>query len=214
MSKDVTKNADSLFEVGFIYPLVSLIVSTVKWLNISELCKVLAARIGRKVFKDKDPEADRKYMSFGVDVYQIIKWGILIWLIWTGTYHPLWHWIIVYLLCSNLFSYFYYHVWEAGKSTMSVDRQRRRFITLLSAIAFFIVGYAYLYQQGFNAEITWPNGSANFIEALYLSIANAFTFDSFPPTSTTVRMVYASELVTTFFFFSIILSESIPRRNS
>ena len=203
---------DSSFRFGFLYPIVKKTVTAIKWLNISEWFKFFAAKIGKACLKDPSEGEIKQLKNFGIDFYQLLKWGVIVTLIWSGTYNQFWHWLVVYLLCSNLFSYFYYHVWEGGNSGMDLDRQRRRFVKLLSAIAFVVFCYAYLYEFAFPTEIKWPNGETDFGNAIYLSIANAFTFDGFEPTSKKVRLVFASQLVITFFFFSIILSESVPER--
>lgn len=64
MANDSQTSGD-LFEVGIIYPLVNLLVTCIKWLNISEWFKLLAAFAGKAFCNDRRPEAIKKYKNFG-----------------------------------------------------------------------------------------------------------------------------------------------------
>jgi hypothetical protein len=60
--------------------------------------------------------------------------------------------------------------------------------------------------------ITWPNNLVDSTNAIYLSIANAFTltYGGFSPLTQEIRVVFMSQLINTFLFFTIIISNSIP----
>lgn len=155
--------------------------------------------------------------NIAIDCFLVAKWLVVIvaiWCGWTGLWAELLVW---YLIASNLFTYFYHHVWGNGFALSDdVDSQRRRYVNFLLSLAFYIACYAYLYQHQYMAEIAWPDDLVDTTNAIYLSIANAFTltYGGFSPLSQTARVLFASELINTFFFFTIIIVNSIPSGRS
>ena len=85
-------------------------------------------------------------------------------------------------------------------------------MNLILAIVFYILCYAYLYQAYFADNIQWPDGQIDTTNAIYLSLANAFTltYGGFAPKAQSVRVLFMSELINTFIFFTIVVSNSIP----
>ena len=199
---------------GFIYPLARGLVQVLFALNLVEYVKCLSAWI---CFKIKRRELSviekKKAMNNAIDCFLVAKWLIVVFAImnnWTDFLVELGIW---YLIASNLFTYFYHHVWGSGFALSDdIDSQRRRYINFLLSLAFYIVCYAYLYQHRYSTEIVWPANVVDTINALYLSIANAFTltYGGFKPMSQKARVLFASELINTFFFFTIIIVNSIP----
>jgi len=75
-----------------------------------------------------------------------------------------------------------------------------------------MVCYAYLYQFQYAQQIGWPENVIDIMNALYLSISTAFTltYGGFTPLTQTARVLFATELINTFFFFTIIIVNSVP----
>ena len=199
---------------GFIYPLIRGLVCVLWALNLVEYVKDLFAWMLSKIKRRELSVGETKIAkNIAIDSFLVAKWlfvFIAIWSSWTGLWAAL---VIWYLIASNLFTYFYHHVWGNGFALSDgTDSQRRRFINFLLALVFYIVCYAYLYQHQYSAVIAWPDDLVDTTNALYLSIANAFTltYGGFSPLSQTARMLFASELINTFFFFAIIIVNSIP----
>ena len=215
--------------VGFLYHIFDWLFWILCWLNLIEWAKLIVGDILRPAGYDV-----RGVKSVVIDLYQVAKWAIVLSLFLTCTYTPLAHGVVVYLICSNVYSYFYHHTWKIGRRRRNEDeekqltpeeekeaaarelvRQKRRYLTLLMSVAFFIVAYAYLYLCVYNEDITWPKnaGGQSRVNALYLSVANTFTmsYEGFSATTQRVRLVLASQVVNTFIFLTIILSVSIPQ---
>ena len=98
---------------GFLYPLFDfIIVRFFYYTNIVELFKFIAKLIARCIYQDQiTDEILITYANIGIDIYQIFKWSILI-IFWMLNYNTeISKIIIFYLIYSNLFVYFYYHVW-------------------------------------------------------------------------------------------------------
>jgi hypothetical protein len=170
--------------------------------------------------KDEKVSVDiiRSYSTIAIDIYQIFKWGLLVFF-WLSENNSLTSKLIIYyLIYSNLFVYFYYHTW-GSKYKQRNDREalKKNFLNYLMAIAFYLFSYAYLYKFHYNGMILIDSKLLNIsvldsINAIYLSISTAFTltFGGFQPLTQEVRVVFLSELINTFLFFTIIVSNSIP----
>ncbi|MEG3620153.1 hypothetical protein V5T82_16940 [Magnetovibrio sp. PR-2] len=209
---DYEKN--SKYKYGFIYPTAKSIITLLRLLNLIEWLKVFSGYF--YLFcngEDASKDGDRKAKSIAIDVYMILKWGLVLFAIYYQVSSTIMGYVIWYLIASNLFSYFYYHAWS-GILPVKKDlpHQQRRFLAFMLSLAFYLVCYAYLYEYQYSDLIAWPDGCVNTTNALYLSVATAFTltYGGFQPLVQEARVLFASELINTFFFFVIILSKSIP----
>lgn len=199
---------------GFIYPLTCWLVSALKAVNAVEYLKQVFAwtyrRYKRRGLTEEEIIAAK---NVAIDSFMALKWLIVAGAICFGCQSFMMLFVVWYLIASNLFTYFYYHVWGSGFALrVDLDSQRRRYVNFVLSLAFYIVCYAYLFQFQYSVEIQWPDRLVDTTNAIYLSIANAFTltYGGFAPKSQTARILFASELINTFFFFTIIISNSIP----
>ncbi len=205
---------------GFIYPLFDSIIRFLYYCNLVELFKFIA-KLFAGLLKNRNGEellsTDLiKSSNIAIDIYQIFKFGILF-LVWSCENNsPVAKIIIYYLLFSNLFTYFYYHVW-GSKYKQRVDRDtlNRKFLNSLLAITYYLLCYAYLYEIHYSHMIGWPESVIDSTNAIFLSVANAFTltYGGFKPLTQDIRVIFMSELITTFIFFTIIISNSIPNHS-
>ncbi len=199
---------------GFIYPFFDNTIKFLHYTNIVELFKFIAKLIARYIYQDKiTNEKLITYANIGIDIYQIFKWSILI-IFWMFNCNNEFSKIIIfYLIYSNLFVYFYYHVW-GSKFKQRQDRAtlNRKFLNYLLAITFYLACYAYLYQIHYQKVIEWPNNIIDSTNAIYLSITTALTltYAGFNPLTQEARVLFMSELINTFLFLTIIVSNSIP----
>ena len=206
---------------GFLYPFFDSLIKALCFCNIVELFKYIARfsvrvehqRSGNDITKEDIISAS----NVAIDVYQFLKFGILF-VFWICEYSFLTTEVIVYyLLMSNLFTYFYYHVW-GSKYGQRNDRDalNRKFMNSILAITFYLLCYAYLYQYYYHEMISWPDGVIDFYNAIYLSISTAFTltYGGFQPITQEIRMIFMSELINTFLFLTIILTNSIPNHTT
>ncbi|WP_336919138.1 hypothetical protein [Vibrio cholerae] len=199
---------------GFIYPLFDSIVRFLYYCNLVELFKFLAKLCaGYCKSEALDKSEQIKICNIAIDIYQIFKWLVLL-IIWClNIRHNFSLWLTYYLLARSLFTYFYYHVW-GSKYGQRIDREslNRKFLNAMLAIAYYLACYAYLYNVHFHEQIEWPNNLVDYTNAIYLSVANAFTltYGGFSPLSQEVRVIFMSQLINTFLYFTIIISNSIP----
>ena len=210
---------------GFIYPLFDSLVRFLCYCNLVEFfkfsAKLYTGVINKRKEKNLTTEEIVRACNIAIDVYQIFKWGVLL-ALWVckkdSTFAKN---LVYYLLFSNLFTYFYYHIWGSRyNQRVDKDTLNRKFLNSLLAISYYIFCYAYLYQIHYSGMISWPFlvvESVNipvidFINAIYLSVANAFTltYGGFSPLTQKIRVVFMSELINTFLFFTVIITNSIP----
>lgn len=202
---------------GFIYPLFNSAVRFLYYCNLVEFFKFLAKMSVGLVSRRRGGEAtDNEIIqacNIAIDIYQVFKFGALLIFFVCKTNTIFSKLVIYYLISSNLFTYFYYHVW-GSKYTQKIDRGtlNRKFLNSLIAISYYLLCYAYLYQVHYFHMISWPDSTIDFTNAIYLSVANAFTltYGGFSPLTQEIRIIFMSELINTFLFFTVIISNSIP----
>ncbi len=202
---------------GFIYPLFDSIIRFLCYCNLVEFFKFIAKLYTEISFKQREEivtkDAIVKSCNIAIDIFQVSKWSVLF-LLWYYSVDSLFSRIVVcYFLATNLFTYFYYHVW-GSKYQKRTDRDtlNRKFLNAILAISFYIFCYAYLFQIHYSHMIKWPDDLIDSTNAIYLSVANAFTltYGGFSPLTQKIRIVFMSELITTFLFFTVIITNSIP----
>lgn len=205
---------------GFIYPLFNSLVYFLYYCNLVEFFKFLATLCTCVLHKRSGKEFSETEIMHScnnaIDIYQVFKFGVLFFL-WSCEVNSLCSKIIIYyLLFSNLFTYFYYHVW-GSKFEQRVDRDKlnRKFLNSLIAITYYLLCYAYLFEIHYSKMIGWPESVIDTTNAIFLSVANAFTltYGDFSPLTQNIRVVFMSELINTFLFFSIIITNSIPNHS-
>ena len=201
---------------GFIFIFFDRLILILKYCNLVELFKFVSRILAFTLRTDKTTapsvEALRASSNIAIDVYQIFKWLVIIVLWHCGANGCLSLTFVIYLISANLFTYFHHQVWGTKyEQESSKEADNRRFLSTLLAIAYFLVAYAYLYQCHFSSIIKWANGP-NAIDAFYISLSNAFTLPikGFDPITRGARFLFASEVINTFLFFIIILSNAIP----
>jgi hypothetical protein len=122
---------------GYIHRIATLIVTICYYTNLVEGFKWLLG----KLTKDKK----RAYKNFAIDTFILLKWIFLI-LLWCFNAQSFLLTIVVsYLIWTNLFTYFYYHVWKTSKVD-ETERNQRRFVNLILAFTYSNVSFAYLYS--------------------------------------------------------------------
>ncbi|HDO1310417.1 hypothetical protein ACE1B4_13180 [Aeromonas veronii] len=202
---------------GFIYPLIDKIVFFLKYTNLVELFKFIAKFYCEIKFKHSSDEEKTEqiitHCNIAIDVFQIFKWAILLFFWGCNFTEKSCEIIIWYFISSNLFTYFYYHVWGSNYAQHQTrESMNRRFVNTMLAISYYIASYAYLYQYHYFSQLKWADNKIDLINAIYLSIANSFTlaYEGFAPLTQDVRVVLISQTINTFLFFTIIIGNSIP----
>lgn len=191
---------------GLIYTGFKFLFKKLKYINLVELFKFVAIKF--------NPRQKLEYSRLGTDFFIIFKWILLI-LFWlTGLSNSFITFLVWYLILTNIYTYFYYHIWiddALDTSNHDNDRLRRRFLNLLLALAFSDFSFAYLFRFPYKLNFI-DQGSGNF---LWYSISNslAANYSVVQPSSTCGNSVSMIQLIFTFIFVAIIISRSIPQKN-
>lgn len=159
------------------------------------------------------------YSRTSVDIFIILKWSFVLLITkynLTNNFLTIFGW---YLLLTNIYSYFYYHIWtdEAlNTEEFEKDRIRRRFINLILAVGYSDLCFAYLYKLPYRFSFEWSHDSISFTKAIWYSVSNsmAANYEAVKPLTDFANNVSMAQLIITFIFITIILGKSIPQTNS
>lgn len=202
---------------GFIYPFFDDLFSKLYYLNLVEGFKKLATLFNKQKGNKEQNDA---YKRIGTDVFIVFKW-ILLLVFWK---FKITHWTITvfvwYLIVTNLYTYFIYHIWDKGALKTDdylIDRTRRRFLNLMLAVAYSITCFAYLIEVPYVSDFNWGDKlPVTAFHAIQFSFSNslAANYSVISPKTDDGNLICNLELIITFVFVTIILSRSIPQTNS
>ncbi len=201
---------------GFLYIAISAIIDWLKYLNLVEFFKATSQRFNKN---KQDPGAVSLYGRVGADIFIVVKWAFLI---------ILWHWqvsnmiavsILWYLVITNVFTYFFYHIWSVDAITAGghpIDRVKRRFLNLVLAAAFSTLSFAFFYSVPYRTQFDWPFSEVNKLHSILFSFSNslAANYDGVKPKTDFSNLLSNLQLFISFIFFTVILSSSIPKTTS
>lgn len=127
--------------------------------------------------------------------------------------------IVWYLLISNLYTYFYYHVWHndtANDLFNTPERVRRRFVNLITSIGFSNICFAYLYRFAYLADFEWSDKIPLTTKSIWFSFANSLTanYEYVKPITKSGAELTLTQLIISFVFLTMILGNSIPKSNN
>jgi hypothetical protein len=194
---------------GFIYPLIKILVDGLNKLNLVEYFKGCLQVFNRV----KTDESIQSYNNFAIDIFRIVKWLFLALAIFCGASNCWVQAVIWYLLLTNIYTYFYYHLWrdealEPGQvGQNNHHRVRKRFVNLFIAVFYSDLCFAYLYEIPYVANFTWGK-SASLLHAFWFSVSNsiAANYNVVVPITDLGNSVAMIQLLITFAFITIILS--------
>ena len=190
---------------GIIYSVVDYLIEKLYYLNLVELFKFIAVKIS--------PNNRITASRFSVDIFILLKW-LFIALFWHfNVKNDFINLIVWYLIFTNVYTYFYYHIWRKNIDKSEFDRIKRRFLNLGLSIAFNVLSFAYLFAQPFSNNYKWNNGYSTFQDSILFSLANSFTtsYNSVQSITKIGHKISLLETVISFVFLTIILSNSIPQ---
>lgn len=127
--------------------------------------------------------------------------------------------IVWYLLLSNVYTYFYYHLWceDALLETFqTIHRVRRRFINLFVSVLFMMLCYVYFYSIMIPKHFALENSESNNIMISFIyAIAQSFAVDyeGMKPVSNIGATIEITQFLNMFIFISILLAKSLPKAN-
>jgi hypothetical protein len=193
---------------GITYVIFKPLLDNIRFLTIVEWFKFLFESFGKT-------EDQKKHLCrIAVDVFIILKWLLIIILWNTGYTNGFITFLTWYLLITNVYSYFYHHIWSDEaliSDKKDANRVRRRFLNLIFAMAFSNLCFAYLYIIRYSHELKW-SGEITKLKAGWFSISNslAANYSDVSPDSDLGNSVAIAQLIITFFFVTIVFSRSIP----
>jgi hypothetical protein len=220
---DFFKQIENIFTLGdgILYIIFDLIMFLLKYINIVEWLKVFLEKCSSARYP--------KYVwsRLGTDLFIFAKFTFVLWL-W-GTKNNSWYYTFAvwYLLVSNVYTYFYYHAWSKkvlSGSNFSVDRIKRRFFSLMLAISFHFIGFAYLFHISYWENFDWNRevltnvevGTSSWNQALWYSVSNSFTrsYDAVRACTNLGDTISMIQVLFAFMFLTIIISTSVPQIKS
>lgn len=215
------RNKETASDNGFVYPIISIIISCIEKLNIVNLFKYTAVIMTKWLYANKSEETVirlvRRNRNIAVDLFIVVKF-IFIGLVWIYQINNIYNTIfVIYLLVMNSFTYFYYHVWEETailNQFQTLHRVRRRFINLIISIVYLIFTYAYLYAVPYSQHFKWGDGiTPTFVMSFLFSVSNSFNggYNVVGPISEFGELIKSSEIVSIFVFVVIVLARSLPQ---
>jgi hypothetical protein len=194
---------------GFIYPFIKALVDGLNKLNLVEYFKK-----GLQVFnRIKTDDSVQSYNNFAVDIFRVAKWLFLALAIFCKASNCWIQAIIWYLLITNIYTYFYYHLWrdealEPGQAGQNNHhRVRKRFVNLFFAVFYSDLCFAYLYEIPYVANFNWGK-NVSLIHAFWFSVSNsiAANYTAVVPITDLGNNVAMIQLLITFSFITIILT--------
>ena len=196
---------------GFIYPAISKLITLLKYFNMVEGFKLLARKLA-----GENQMLAINYSRIAVDLFILLKWLFVLVLWIFKISNPFLVFLVWYLLSSNLFTYFYYHIWSNDillDKHFEMHRLKRRFTTLMLAISYTVFGFAYLYAVPFSDEFIWKSGEPTFLSSLWFSISNSLTgsYEQVLPNTALGSSIAMIQLVMMFVFLTIIIGGAIPQ---
>lgn len=201
---------------GVIYSAAKFILDNLKYVTLVELFKYFGQLLNPR---KNNNDWKLAFSRTSVDIFIILKWALILILAKYNIASDFWTLVTWYLLLTNVYTYFYYHIWtdEAlNTENFNMDRIRRRFVTLILAVGYSDLCFAYLYKVPFKHNLEWSGDLTTFTKSAWFSISNslAANYDAVKPLTDFGYNVSMTQLVITFVFVSIILSKSIPQTNS
>jgi len=198
---------------GIIYPIFNWCIKILYYINVVEWLKKALVKIFKGCF-------DKIAISrFAVDSFILFKWGFVLILMKYHYENDSITFIVWYLIWSNIYTYFYYHIWKddsANSIHSNPTRLRRRFITLLTSIGFSNLSFAYLYRIPYYKSFDWKLEIPKNIQSLWYSCANSLTanYEYVKPLDKTGTDLTIIQLAISFIFLTMILGNSTPSSNS
>jgi hypothetical protein len=203
------------FNQGIIYLVIEGIVTVLFYLNLVELFKAFSGIfLSTNKSSAKYEALSRRSKNIAIDIFILLKW-LFVAVVFTQAPTFFRSFVVIYLLLSNIFTYFYYHVWNvAGYSKGNQLRLKRRLLNTFQAILFNIFGYIYLYLVPFKECFKWDGAFSDSMNSVHFSITNTFLGSTnIYALNDLGAFLVLSQYFITFIFIAIILSLAISDNN-
>lgn len=201
---------------GIIYRILKLVLDGLNYLSLVELFKYISIKLFSKV---SNPQSKITASRMAVDTFIIFKWLFVLLSFINGWSSPFFKVIVWYFIYSNLYTYFYYHLWSResmNTENFDIERVRRRFITLMLSIGFSNLCFAYLFRFPYLSDFEWSDKIPLNTKAIWFSFANSLTanYEFVKPITQDGASITVTQLIISFIFITLILGKSIPQTKS
>lgn len=191
-----------------LFKIFNLFVETFKAINIVEYWKTICwITYNKKLFiMDEDFEKCKKIKGIAIDLFIVIKYlFILSVLFGVLKTNNIFFYIIWYLIIMNIFTYFYYHIWENKK--IGKEASKKRFLNFILSIIYsslsFMTLYKYYYTHDF--EISNIYSISDTVRAFSLSFGSFLNINNIFPATDKGYIVFSVNCTINFIFLTFIL---------
>lgn len=188
---------------GFIYPFIKGLINCFYVLNIVEWWKEIYIAIRRT-----SRENLIKSYNEAIDLFIFFKYLFLIYL-YIKVDSKKYMYLVTYLIISNIFTYFYYHVWEK-KEGVCRERDQRRFISLMLSILYSNICFGYLYKVSISNFEPFLEKIPLNLKTIYASFMTSFGSTLNPVTENGFLLIFLNVTINMLFIVIILSNTSIP----
>lgn len=197
---------------GLLYPIINFTINILRYFNLVEIYKNILVNIFKKFDK-------LTINRIAIDSFIVVKWIFIISILYFEKTNCFNNILVWYLIYSNLYTYFYYHIWNndtANDHHNNPERIRRRFINLITSIGFSNICFAYLYRFPYLRDFEWSDKIPLTTKSMWFSFANSLTanYEFVKPITKDGVDLTITQLVISFIFLTMILGNSIPKTNN
>lgn len=187
---------------GFIYSFIRSSINCLYVFNLVELWKRFYVAM-----RGTNRENLIETYNEAIDLFIVFKYLFLIYL-YIKVESKKYIYLVIYLIISNIFTYFYYHVWEK-KEGICRERDQRRFISLILSILYSNICFGYLYKISIsNFEPFLENISLN-LKTIYASFMTSFGSTLTPKTENGFLLIFLNVIINMLFIVIILSNTSI-----
>ncbi|HFJ9457588.1 hypothetical protein B1R38_27030 [Bacillus cereus] len=205
--------------------MVNLMIKLFFYLNIVEWVKKLSDYFTKLYFNSHNDQTKwikvRRNRNIAIDIFILLKYLFILFILFNDINNMNIQMIVWYLIISNVFTYFYYHLWCEDALLdrhLTINRVRRKFINLFISIGFMMLSYVYLYYSQTPEHFTIGNKHENnkylifFINSITRSFA--INYDSLKSSDDIGVAIEISQVLNMFIFVTLIVAKSLPKANS
>ena len=187
---------------GFIYPFVRSLINCFYVFNLVELWKKFYVMI-----KGANKENLIETYNEAIDLFIFFKYSFLIYL-YIEVDSKKYIYLVIYLIISNIFTYFYYHIWEK-KEGVCRERDQRRFISLILSILYSNICFGYLYKVSISNFEPFLNNIPINLKTIYASFMTSFGSTLISRTENGFLLIFLNVIINMLFIVIILSNTNI-----
>lgn len=189
--------------MGIIYPVIDTLIIAMRKLSLVELFKIIGEKIA------KNHQEANKFRRIAIDIFIVLKWFVLLFFYFFNISNCLSIIVTTYLTFFNIFTYFYYHLWDE-KEPNTYKEAKNGFVKSLFAFAFNIFAFAYFFKISNIIWIKFIVPNFNRLTPLFFSIKHTLGGGSelIQVVSTNGEILLLIHTITSFIFIVLIIANT------